>query len=385
MSFCILCKLPEQEDHNCINSLTRTLSSIKLVNETMNSRVTSLEERLSNIENKISQVISFLTRNQDSSKTNQDQVETIETIEAPEGAGKELDEVIETISINRVSILKSPQEEFVSKVNDKTVKFAQDMVTTKLYEITPEEREFKKRVKSQKDDNDPEFTDIEIPWINLEEWPSTCTEEDKKECELNQIDPDRIIRKAKERGHLNPILMVKTSRPRKAEAKLGVFGRDDPKPSTSRCEEPSNISNIDWAKEMAKVEEAKGHPYFHSNNFNTKGHEPKEFLQILVEYQGDTYDVQVQRNATTSDLRHAIRRRIGLDHKELLHLFKLEHREIPMSNTQTLWSMGFRHRPNYLFIAPERIDQGDLIRFKYDHKGPNNNGTFVSRYKTSWN
>lgn len=116
---------------------------------------------------------------------------------------------------------------------------------------------------------------------------------------------------------------------------------------------------------------------FVSNNCKNYGAPSSDYLDIVIDT-GELrrkYQTRVRRDATAADLIEAVRAKFDWPSDKKINLVYMRH-FVLHEHSGSLWSIGMRHIPNHVFVAPEPIRTGDQVLFAYSGKGKNVNSPY---------
>lgn len=119
-----------------------------------------------------------------------------------------------------------------------------------------------------------------------------------------------------------------------------------------------------------------------SNNLQTVGGPSKDGLvQVIIEAKGVApQELLTSKNTTGLELHQLIKRRLKMDQGANINVIYTQHLVVP-SNEKTLWSYGFRYKPNHVAVIPDKIEIGDQLRMAYCGKGKNVNGDEIPPHR----
>lgn len=115
--------------------------------------------------------------------------------------------------------------------------------------------------------------------------------------------------------------------------------------------------------------------YIISNNMNTQGSTPCNRIKIIVITKQRSHEIWLPKTATGADLHTRVRQILSIQPYDDYQIVQLIHRAIPDSEA-TLWSMNFRHRPNYVHKFSTRLLQGDTLKLRPFGRGENANSGY---------
>lgn len=111
-----------------------------------------------------------------------------------------------------------------------------------------------------------------------------------------------------------------------------------------------------------------------SNNVKTQSHDPKDYLDVTIDYEGRTLKLKPPKAATGAQLYREVRKLLKID--KPLQLVYFTHTSID-EDTRTLWSYGLRQIPNRVAGISSFIQSGYQAKIIYHSTGDNVNGLYV--------